>query len=1243
MLTRPSADIREEFLAQLRQRILVLDGAMGTMIQGLKLTEEGYRGARFDAWNREVRGNNDLLNLSRPDAVRDIHLAYFRAGADIVSTNTFSSTAIAQADYGMEGIAYELNQAGATLAREAAAQAEKEDGRHRFVAGAVGPTNRTASISPDVANPGLRTISFDQLRTAYAEQVRGLIDGGADLLLIETIFDTLNAKAAIFAIYEICDERGLDVPIMISGTITDRSGRFLSGQTPGGFWNSVRHANPVTIGLNCALGAREMRAHIAELGRLADTYVCAYPNAGLPNEFGYYDESPSYMAELLGEFAEAGLVNVVGGCCGTTPEHIAAIAKTVAGKAPREIPDVPRRLRLSGLESFTLTAEIPFVNVGERTNVTGSAKFRKLVTAQNYPAALSIAREQVENGAQVIDVNMDEGLLDSEQAMTTFLNLIAAEPDIARVPVMVDSSKFSVIEAGLKCLQGKSVVNSISLKEGEAAFIDHARTVRRHGAAVVVMAFDEKGQADTLERKTAICKRAYGILVNQVGFPPEDIIFDPNIFAIATGMEEHNSYGAAFIEAAGWIRKNLPHTHVSGGVSNLSFSFRGNERVRQAMHSVFLYHAIKAGMDMGIVNAGQIAVYDDLDPELREACENVVLNRLPEAAERLLDLAKKFHGAGQEAKEVNLTWREQPVEKRLAHALVHGITDFIEGDVEEARTRAQRPLDVIEGPLMDGMNIVGDLFGSGKMFLPQVVKSARVMKQAVAYLMPFMEQEKDGRRHGGSNGKIVMATVKGDVHDIGKNIVGVVLQCNNYDVVDLGVMVPAAKILDAARTEKADIIGLSGLITPSLDEMCYVAAEMERQGFELPLMIGGATTSRVHTAVKIHPNYRRGQAVYVNDASRAVGVAQTLMSVDMRQGYVAELRGEYARIAAAHARAQEDKARLPLAAARANALKLDWSGAYQPPKPGFFGTKILSDYPINELIDYIDWTPFFATWELSGKFPGILNDEKFGPAARSLYYDARAMLDKIVAEHWFRANAVFGFWPANAEDDDIHLYADETRGEPIAVLHSLRQQLSKREGRANTALSDFIAPRNSGLADYIGGFTVTAGIGEDEVAERFKRANDDYSAIMVKALADRLAEAFAEHLHQRVRKDFWGYASDETLSNEQLIAEKYRGIRPAPGYPAQPDHTEKAALFKLLNSERIGVQLTESFAMWPGAAVCGLYFSHPQSAYFGVGKIERDQVEDYARRKDWTISECERWLAPILNYDAHASPSIVAA
>ena len=1242
-MPQSKSSARTAFTDALKKRILVLDGAMGTMIQALKLDEEAFRGARFDAWNREVRGNNDLLNLSRPVAVRDIHLKYFRAGADIVSTNTFSSTAIAQADYGMEGIAYELNHAGATLAREAAAQAEQEDGKRRFVAGALGPTNRTASISPDVSNPGFRAITFDALRAAYGEQARGLIDGGADLLLIETIFDTLNAKAAIYAISEICEERSLDVPVMISGTITDRSGRLLSGQTPGAFWNSVRHANPITVGLNCALGAKEMRAHVAEIGRIADTFVCAYPNAGLPNEFGYYDESPEYMGELLGEFAEAGLVNVVGGCCGTTPEHIAAIANAVKGKAPRAVPEVPRQLRLSGLEAFALTPEIPFVNVGERTNVTGSAKFRKLITAGDYAAALAVAREQVENGAQVIDVNMDEGLLDSEEAIVTFLNLIAAEPDIARVPVMVDSSKFSVIEAGLKCLQGKPVVNSISLKEGEEAFVAHAKTVRRYGAAVVVMAFDEKGQADTLERKCAISKRAYDILTKQVGFPPEDIIFDPNIFAVATGMEEHNNYGVDFVEATRWIRENLPHAHVSGGVSNLSFSFRGNERVREAMHSVFLYHAIKAGMDMGIVNAGQMAVYDDLDPGLREACEDVVLNRRPDAAERLLDLAKKFQGKGHEAKAADLSWREEPVEKRLAHALVHGITDFVEPDVEEARQRAKRPLDVIEGPLMDGMNIVGDLFGSGKMFLPQVVKSARVMKQAVAYLMPYMEQEKDGRAHTSSNGKIVMATVKGDVHDIGKNIVGVVLQCNNYEVIDLGVMVPAAKILETARSVGADIIGLSGLITPSLDEMCHVAAEMERQGLELPLLIGGATTSRVHTAVKIHPNYSRGQTVHVNDASRAVGVAQALMSPEAKAGYVAGVRNEYAKVAAAHARAQEDKARLSLAAARANALKLDWSGAYQPPKPAKLGTQVLDDYPIAELVDFIDWTPFFQTWELAGKFPAILDDAKVGEAARALYDDARAMLERIVAERWFKASAVYGFWPAHAQGDDILLFADEARETPIATLHSLRQQLSNREGRHNMALSDFFAPRESGVPDYVGAFAVTAGLGEDVMAERFKRANDDYSAILVKALADRLAEAFAERLHQRVRKEFWGYAADEALTNEQLISEQYRGIRPAPGYPAQPDHTEKETLFHLLAPERIGVALTESFAMTPGAAVCGLYLSHPQSAYFGVGKIERDQVEDYAKRKGWSVQETERWLAPILNYDPRHAPSIAAA
>ena len=1225
------------------ERILVLDGAMGTMIQALGLDEEGFRGARFDAWNREVRGNNDLLNLSRPDAIRSIHLAYFRAGADIVSTNTFSSTRIAQADYGMTEIAYELNAEGARLAREAARIAQEEDGRERFVTGAIGPTNRTASISPDVSDPGFRAITFDQLRSAYAEQVRGLLAGGVDALLIETIFDTLNAKAAIYAIAEELAARGVDVPVMISGTITDRSGRFLSGQTPEAFWNSIAHAAPLSVGLNCALGAKEMRAHIAELSRVADTLICAYPNAGLPNEFGGYDEGPEVMAALIDDFAASGLINIVGGCCGTTPDHISAIARAVAGKAPRAVPTITPRLRLSGLEAFTLTSEIPFVNIGERTNVTGSARFRKLVTSGDYTSALAVARDQVENGAQIIDINMDEGLLDSEKAMVTFLNLIAAEPDIARVPVMINSSKFSVIEAGLKCAQGKAVVNSISLKEGEESFIHHAELVRRYGAAVVVMAFDEAGQADTFEKKIAVAKRAYDILVNRVGFPPQDIIFDPNIFAIATGMEEHNGYGVAFLEAARWIRQNLPHAHVSGGVSNLSFSFRGNEAVREAMHSVFLYHAIAAGMDMGIVNAGQMTVYDDLNPELREACEDVVLNRRPDAAERLLALAERHRGQGKEKKEADLSWREWPVEKRLSHALVHGVTDFIEVDVEEARKKLPRPIAVIEGPLMDGMNVVGDLFGSGRMFLPQVVKSARVMKQAVGYLMPYMEQEKDGRAHVSTNGKIVMATVKGDVHDIGKNIVGVVLQCNNYDVVDLGVMVPAEKILQSAIAERADIIGLSGLITPSLDEMCHVAAEMERLGFDVPLLIGGATTSRVHTAVKIHPNYRRGQAVYVNDASRAVGVVSALLSHEAKTRYTDDIRAEYVRIAAAHARGEESKQRMPLADARANALKLDWTGTYVPPVPRFLGTRSFADIPIAELIDFIDWSPFFATWELTGKYPAILDDKKVGEAARSLFADAQDMLRQMSDEKWFRANAVIGFWPANGDGDDIRIFADEARGKPIALLHTLRQQLVRREGRANLALADFIAPQGSKCADYIGAFAVTAGIGEDAVADRFKHANDDYSAILAKALADRLAEALAERMHQRVRREFWAYSPDETLDSSALIAEKYRGIRPAPGYPAQPDHTEKGTLFELLGGEQaIGAKLTESFAMWPGASVCGLYFSHPDSDYFGVGKIERDQVADYARRKGMTLDETERWLAPILNYNPVAMAQTAA-
>lgn len=1246
----PVSAKRTALLDLARQRILVLDGAMGTMIQGLQYDEAAFRGERYKDFHRDLRGNNDLLILTQPKAIEDIHAAYLRAGADIVATNTFSSTSIAQADYDLTSIAYEMNREGAKLARAAAERVTAEDGKPRFVAGAIGPTNRTASISPDVSSPGFRAVTFDHLRTAYSEQINGLLDGGADMLLVETIFDTLNAKAALYAIAEITEARRIDVPVMISGTITDKSGRLLSGQLPEAFWNSVRHARPITIGFNCALGAEDLRAHIADIGRVADTLVCAYPNAGLPNEFGQYDESPEYMAGLIGEFAAAGLVNIVGGCCGTTPEHIAAIAAAVAPHQPRVIPTIEPRLRLSGLEPFELTPAIPFVNVGERTNVTGSARFRKLVTTGDYTAALQVARDQVENGAQIIDVNMDEGLLDSEAAMVTFLNLVAAEPDIARVPVMVDSSKFAVIEAGLKCVQGKPVVNSISMKEGEAKFIHEARIARRHGAAVVVMAFDEAGQADTFARKTEICKRAYDILVNQLDFPPEDIIFDPNIFAIATGLEEHNNYGVDFIEATRWIRQNLPHAHISGGVSNLSFSFRGNEPVREAMHSVFLYHAIKAGMDMGIVNAGQMVVYDDIDPELRQVCEDVILNRDPGASERLLQLAEKFRGKEKQTKEQDLAWREWPVEKRLSHALVHGITEYIDADTEAARLLVERPLHVIEGPLMAGMNIVGDLFGDGKMFLPQVVKSARVMKQAVAYLMPFMEQEKadnlangivgDGRS---SAGKIVLATVKGDVHDIGKNIVGIVLQCNNFEVIDLGVMVPASKIIETAKAEGADIIGLSGLITPSLDEMSFFATELERLGLNLPLLIGGATTSRVHTAVKIDPNYRGGPVVHVNDASRAVGVASSLLS-DRREAYAAEVRTEYAKISAAHFRAQQDKKRLKLADARANATPTDWSKTR--PKPSFIGIRSFADYPLAELADYIDWTPFFQTWELTGRFPAILDDPKVGEVARSLYADARAMLDRIVKENWFKAQATIGFWPANAEGDDIIVYADKSRTKPIATFHTLRQQLEKREGRFNAALSDFIAPRTSDVPDHIGAFVVTAGIGEDIIADRFKNANDDYSSILCKALADRLAEAFAERMHQRVRKEFWGYAPDETLDADALILEKYDGIRPAPGYPAQPDHTEKATLFRLLDAENTaGVTLTESFAMWPGSSVSGLYFSHPESYYFGVGKIERDQVEDYAARKGWSVAETERWLAPVLNYipSNDAMPSLAPA
>ncbi|MGO4854159.1 methionine synthase [Phaeovulum sp. W22_SRMD_FR3] len=1247
------SEVFERLKAAAAERILILDGAMGTQIQALTLTEDDFTGhshghAQGGGCGCHIhsehpqQGNNDLLILTQPEAIEDIHYRYAIAGADIVETNTFSSTSIAQADYGMEDKVYDLNFHGARLVRQALDRATAEDGRPRFVAGALGPTNRTASISPDVNNPGYRAVSFDDLRIAYGEQLRGLIDGGADIILIETIFDTLNAKAAIFACEEAFERTGIRMPVMISGTITDLSGRTLSGQTPTAFWYSLRHANPVTIGLNCALGANAMRAHLAELSGVAETLICAYPNAGLPNEFGQYDESPEFMAEQIEEFAREGLVNVVGGCCGSTPDHIRAIAKAVAKYPPRPIPELPKQMRLSGLEPFTLTPEIPFVNVGERTNVTGSAKFRKLITNGDYAAALVVARDQVENGAQIIDVNMDEGLIDSQRAMVEYLNLIAAEPDIARVPVMIDSSKWEIIEAGLKCVQGKPVVNSISMKEGETAFLHYARLCRAYGAAVVVMAFDEQGQADTEARKVEICTRAYKLLTEEVGFPPEDIIFDPNVFAVATGIEEHNNYGVDFIGATRRIIETLPHVHISGGISNLSFSFRGNEPVREAMHAVFLYHAIQVGMDMGIVNAGQLAVYDSIDPELREACEDVVLNRTPaaggDATERLLEIAEKFKGTGaREAKERDLGWRDWSVEKRLEHALVNGITEFIDADTEEARLGAERPLHVIEGPLMAGMNVVGDLFGAGKMFLPQVVKSARVMKQAVAVLLPYMEEEK--RLNGGEGretaGKILMATVKGDVHDIGKNIVGVVLACNNYEIIDLGVMVPASKILETAKRENVDIIGLSGLITPSLDEMVHMAAEMEREGFDIPLLIGGATTSRVHTAVKINPRYTRGQAVYVTDASRAVGVASALLQPEGKAAYIEGIRAEYAEVAEKHAAAELAKKRLPLEAARANALQLDWS-AYTAKTPSFLGTKVFEDWDLAELARYIDWTPFFQTWELKGVYPRILEDEKQGEAARALFADAQAMLAQIIAEKWFQPRAVVGFWPANAVGDDIRLFTGEDREHDLATLHTLRQQVTKRDGRPNVALSDFVAPL--GQPDYVGGFVVTAGIEEQAIAERFERANDDYSAILVKALADRFAEAFAERMHELVRRELWGYGADETFAPEELAAEPYKGIRPAPGYPAQPDHTEKTTLFRLLDAEATtGVKLTEGMAMWPGSSVSGLYIGHPESYYFGVAKVERDQAVDYAARKGMSLTEAERWLAPILNYVPVAS------
>ena len=1216
----------------LARRILVLDGAMGTMIQTYGLGEREYRGERFADWPRELRGHSDLLTLTQPDIIRAIHSAYLEAGADIIETNSFTSNAMSLADYGMEELVYELNHAAAGLARGAADEWERRTpDTPRFVAGVLGPTNRSASLSPDVNDPGFRNVTFEQLVATYTDGARGLIDGGADLILVETIFDTLNAKAAIFALETLFAHTGQRLPVMISGTIVDASGRTLSGQTTEAFWNSVAHARPLSVGLNCALGAQALRQYVQELSRVAPVFVSTHPNAGLPNEFGQYDDTPEHMAEVLREFAEHGLVNFVGGCCGTTPAHIQAIADAVRGLAPRERPRPEPRCRLSGLEPLAIGPDSIFVNVGERTNVTGSRKFARLVLAGDYEAGLDIARQQVESGAQMIDVNMDEGMLDSQAAMVKFLQLIASEPDISRVPVVLDSSKWSVIEAGLKCVQGKGVVNSISLKEGEEEFVRQATLVRRYGAAVIVMAFDERGQADTAERKLEICARCYRILTERVGFPPEDIIFDPNIFAIGTGIEEHGDYAVAYIEATRRIKATLPHVLVSGGVSNVSFSFRGNDPVREAIHAVFLYHAIEAGMDMGIVNAGQLPIYADIPADLLERVEDVVLNRRPDATDRLLAVADQVKGQ-LSAQATDLGWREAPVHERLAHALVEGIADYVVEDTEEARRLVERPIQVIEGPLMAGMNIVGDLFGAGKMFLPQVVKSARVMKKAVAHLIPYIEAERDTAAVAQTNGRVLMATVKGDVHDIGKNIVGVVLQCNNYEVIDLGVMVPCARILETARREGVDIIGLSGLITPSLEEMAFVASEMEREGFTIPLLIGGATTSRVHTAVKIEPHYK-GPTVHVLDASRAVGVAGNLLSDTLRDGFVADVRAEYSDVREQRSRQRPETRRQPVEAARRNRLAIDWTGAV-PPVPCSTGLTVLDDYPLEDLVPRIDWTPFFQTWELAGHYPAILQDPAVGAAATSLFQDAQGLLDRIVRERLLRARGVFGVFRANAVGDDIELYADEERTEQLAVIHTLRQQMIKPPGRPNLALADFVAPRETGVADYVGGFAVTAGDGLDELAARFEAQHDDYSAILAKALADRLAEAFAERLHERVRREYWAYAPDEALDNADLIREHYQGIRPAPGYPACPDHTEKRTLFDLLRAEsNAGIMLTESYAMLPTAAVSGYYFWHPQAQYFGVGKIERDQVEDYARRKGMDVPTAERWLSPNLNYD----------
>ncbi|WP_313382997.1 methionine synthase [Pantoea sp.] len=1216
---------------QLAQRIMVLDGGMGTMIQSYRLDEHDFRGSRFRDWPCDLKGNNDLLVLSKPEVIREIHNAYLEAGADILETNTFNATTIAMADYQMEGLSAEINLEAARLARACCDEwTAKTPDRPRYVAGVLGPTNRTCSISPDVNDPAYRNVTFNQLVEAYRESTRALVEGGADLIMIETVFDTLNAKAAVFAVQTEMEALGVRLPLMISGTITDASGRTLSGQTTEAFYNSLRHAEPLSFGLNCALGPDELRQYVAEMSRIAECYVTAHPNAGLPNAFGEYDLDASVMADQIGEWARAGFLNIIGGCCGTTPQHIRAMADSVAGVAPRKRPELPVACRLSGLEPLNISSDTLFVNVGERTNVTGSAKFKRLIKEEKYNEALEVALQQVQSGAQVIDINMDEGMLDAEAAMVRFLNLIAGEPDIARVPIMIDSSKWEVIEKGLQCIQGKGIVNSISMKEGEETFIHHARLVRRYGAAMVVMAFDEDGQADTRARKIEICRRAYNILTEQVGFPPEDIIFDPNIFAVATGIDEHNNYAMDFIGACEDIKRELPHAMISGGVSNVSFSFRGNDPVREAIHAVFLYYAIRNGMDMGIVNAGQLAIYDDLPVELREAVEDVILNRRADGTERLLALAEKYRaskGDGTEDKQ-QAEWRSWDVVKRLEYSLVKGITEFIEQDTEEARQASARPIEVIEGPLMAGMNVVGDLFGEGKMFLPQVVKSARVMKQAVAYLEPYIQASKEAGR---SNGKIVLATVKGDVHDIGKNIVGVVLQCNNYEIIDLGVMVPSDKILKTAIEQKADIIGLSGLITPSLDEMVNVAREMERQGFTLPLLIGGATTSKAHTAVKIEQNYS-GPTVYVQNASRTVGVVSSLLSPTLKEDFVARTRKEYDTVRIQHARKKPRTPPVSLQAARDNAVHIDWE-SYTPPVAHRPGVSEIS-VGIDALRHYIDWTPFFMTWSLAGKYPRILHDEVVGEEAKRLFTDANAMLDRLSAHKSLTPRGVVGIFPANRVGDDIEIYRDESRREVIAVSHHLRQQTEKSDF-PNYCLADYVAPKGSGKADYLGAFAVTGGLEEDALAEAYDAQHDDYNKIMVKAVADRLAEAFAEYLHERVRKVIWGFAPHENLSNDELIRENYQGIRPAPGYPACPEHTEKAAIWQLLDVEaHTGMKLTESFAMWPGASVSGWYFSHPESRYFAVAQIQRDQVEDYAARKGMTVSEVERWLAPNLGYDA---------